>query len=63
MRHDYALERRQLTDRRRKLTEQQVAEIRAKREQGSKMPALAREYGVSIPNIWMIIHGQTHKNA
>jgi Mor family transcriptional regulator len=46
-----------MSDRRRKLTEQQVAEIRAKREQGAKMPALARQYQVSTTAIWLIIKG------
>ena len=40
-----------MTDNRKKLTEEQLSEIRKLRQVGIKMRAIADEYGVSVPCI------------
>jgi hypothetical protein len=46
-----------------KLTSQQVGEIREKYEAGKTKAELALEYGVSEPNIQLIVSGKTWKDA
>lgn len=42
-----------------KLTEDQVAEIRARRASGEGPVALAREFGITYGNIWKILTGRS----
>ena len=47
------------TDKRRKVTEKQVIEIRKKRDEGQSINSLAKEYGMSYSGMYWIVKGNT----
>lgn len=48
-------------DKRRKVTEEQVREIREKRKAGASISSLAKEYGLSYSGMYWIVKGNTWK--
>jgi DNA invertase Pin-like site-specific DNA recombinase len=51
-----------VTDRR-KLTDEQAAEIRRQYQAGKRPKLIAKQFSISYATIWMITHGRTHKPA
>lgn len=47
----------------RKLTEEQAAEIRRQYKQGIRPIQIAKEFHVSTHTIWMVANGRTHKSS
>src|SRR5258707_1046800 len=54
-------ERQALTDRRRKLTDDQIAQIRAQAQYGRKRGVIAREFGITREHVWKIVTGWRRK--
>lgn len=48
-------------DKRRRLTEQQVVDIRMDYAKGHSVAFMARSYGVKYYTVWSIVHGRTWK--
>lgn len=49
------------SDRRRKLTEKQVSDIRASREKGESVAEIAGKYGLAKSTVWLIVNELTWK--
>lgn len=52
-----------MSDRRRKLTEKQVAEIRKQRADGRKAKDIRIEFGISYTALWKIVNERTWKKS
>jgi hypothetical protein len=53
--------RTEMSDRRCKLTLQEVTQIRQQYQYGRRPSVIAKEFGVSVHSVWKIAHGLSHK--
>jgi LysM repeat protein len=44
-----------------KLSAEQAAAVRPRRDAGESLSSISREYGVSVQTIWQIYHGKNWK--